>query len=221
MSGAQARDGDSNQASTVTMHFNLPAQPLADALMAFGRISRLSVLAQSNLLDNRVSAPVEGDYSPVEALQRLLVGTGTEATFKADDQAVIVPLPPGKPDAEVDPPVPITYAAIDGANDLDNRRYAAMVQTRVTEALCASPLTRPGNYRLVAQLRIDGTGDMTVSRMAGSTGSSSRDTAIKEAIGSMLADWPPPPTLKQPITILLRPHGNGVDTDCAQFEGRN
>jgi TonB C terminal len=221
MPDVQARDGDSNPASNVTMHFSLPAQPLANALLAYGRISRLSVLAQSSLLDNRLSAPVEGNYSSVEALQRLLIGTGTEARFKAGDQAVIVPLPLDKPNAVLDPPVTIAISEIDGAVDLDNRRYVAMVQTRVTEALCASPLARPGNYRLVAQLRIDGAGDMTVSRMAGSTGSLARDTAIKEAIGAMLADWPPPPTLTQPITILMRPHGNGVDTDCAQFEGRN
>src|ERR1700722_9178143 len=58
MQGAQAQNIVSNHhASAGAIHFALPAQPLGDALKVYGNLTQLSVLAQSKLIDNRVSAP--------------------------------------------------------------------------------------------------------------------------------------------------------------------
>lgn len=205
-----------------TRHFELPAQGLAEALKAFGSTTSLSVLVQSSLLERRTSAPVAGDYSPREALQRLLVGSGLEAHFTSADEAIILMVPqqsqqPGVPT----PPAAIAASSIDGVMlSGDYRAYAAMVQTRLTEALCDSPQTRPGSYRLVAQLRIDDTGAVIASRVVGSTGRASRDAAIERAMQTLVFDSAPPAALPEPVTILLRLHGDGVDTDCAPLDER-
>jgi hypothetical protein len=209
-------------ATAALIHFDLPAQPLAEALEAYDRITRLSVMAQTRLLSGRMSANVSGDYSSHDALQYLLAGTGLDAMYTEPDEAVIVPLS-STAAPEPSPPAlaPLTVAAsdIDGAMDTgDFRSYAAMVQTRLTDALCASPLTRPGSYRLVAQLRIDAAGSVVASKVVGSTGNPSRDAAIARAMQDMTLDSAPPAALPEPLTILLRPHGVGIDTDCSQFD---
>lgn len=218
---AQAQDanrGNSSYAGAV--HFDLPAQPLAQALQSIGHMTELVVLAPAPLIEGRVSAPVSGDYLPREALQRVLVGTGLQADFTGPDEALIVSQP-----AAAAAPVAGQQAterlAIDGmTDDGDQLAFAAMIQARLIEALCAMSLTRPGNYRLVAQLRIDDRGVVVAADVVGSTGLASRDAAIARAIRTLKLDAAPPSGLPEPITILLRPAGNGVHINCPQADER-
>jgi hypothetical protein len=221
MTSAQAQHVTSNPSvSAGTFHFELPAEPLADALDAYGHMTRQSVMAQTSLLAGRSSPALSGDYSAHDALQRLLAGTGLQASYTDTDEAVIVPLSTGESQQQaVSSPSTIAAADIDGVmDDGDFRSYAAMVQTRLTDALCASPQTRPGTYRLVAQLRIGATGSVMASKLVASTGLPMRDAAIERAIQALMLDSAPPPGLPEPLTILLRPQGGGIDTDCAQFD---
>ncbi len=216
---AQAQNDNLNKRLAGAIHFELPAEPLADALDAYGRMTRLSVMTQTSLLAGRSSPALSGDYSPHEALQRLLSGTGLEANFTGVDEAVIVPLPAVDQAPVAESPTTIAASEIDGVMDEgDFRAYAAMVQTRLTDALCASPQTRPGNYRLVAQVRIGATGSVVASKLVASTGQPVRDAAIERAIQALKFDSAPPAALPEPLTILLRPQGGGIDTDCAQFD---
>ncbi|MEJ0004651.1 MAG: STN domain-containing protein [Pararobbsia sp.] len=80
-----------SDASAGVIRFDLPAQPLATALLVFGSAAGMLVGVKSSLLDGRTSAPVHGNYSPREALQCLLAGTGLEANFPSEDEAIIVP----------------------------------------------------------------------------------------------------------------------------------
>jgi hypothetical protein len=204
-------------ATASSIHFELPAQPLADALAAFGHMTDLSVLSGSNLIAGRTSAPLSGDYAPREALLRLLAGTGLQVKFTGSDWAVIVPSAPA---SLPQPPVaastdsgdpPIAGAVVRGN---DYRSYAAMVQGRLADVLCRTPQTRPGSYRLAVQLRIDDTGTVIASQLLDSTGLSSRDAAIEREIRGMVLDSAPPAALKQPVTILLRPLSDGMVSIC-------
>jgi hypothetical protein len=206
-----------------TMHFELPAQPLVETLQAYGRMTDSAVLVDSNLLERRVSTPVNGDFSPREALQRLLAGTGLQARFTSSEGAIITPLPA---DAQATAPGSASNSGVSGGATIDlssiqgvmtggdYRAYAAMVQTRLTEALCASAETRPGHYRLVLQIDIDKAGTVASSHAVGSTGEPSRDAAIERAARTLALDSAPPAGLREPITILLRPDGDGVLTQC-------
>lgn len=57
-------------------NFNIPAQSLEGAITAFGLQSGLRVSAPQPLLAGRKSSGVHGGLTPVEALSRLLSGTG-------------------------------------------------------------------------------------------------------------------------------------------------
>jgi iron complex outermembrane receptor protein len=59
-----------------TRAFNIPAQPLADALVQFGYQSGLQVAADGNATAAGTSTAVSGNLTPQQALTRLLTGTG-------------------------------------------------------------------------------------------------------------------------------------------------
>jgi hypothetical protein len=206
-----------DQGAAGLAHFDIPAQSLADALKSFDRLTHLSVLVQSSVLDRRTSAPVLGDYTPRDALQYMLAGTGLQARFPGLDAVTIVAAPVGEPNLMPPPPAVIASQAIDGAlaGGADYRPYLAMVQMRVTQALCESPQTRPGSYRLAVRLRIGDGGRVVASRIAGSTGDAARDAAIARTMRTLVLDAPAPASMPEPVTFLLRPEGAGVLADCA------
>src|SRR5262245_37443429 len=60
---------------------NIPAQPLDEALNAFARQARLQILLDYKAGRGLKAAGLSGTYLPVEALERLLAGTGLEYRF--------------------------------------------------------------------------------------------------------------------------------------------
>ncbi|GAB2916024.1 TonB-dependent outer membrane receptor VreA [Paraburkholderia jirisanensis] len=225
---SQAQDtGRANRTASGAIHFALPAQPLAAALQALGSMTDLSVLAGSNVLDGRVSAPLDGDFSPREALQRLLDGTGLQASFISENSAVLLPAatPPAAAPAPVTAPegtgldaAPPIAGAVVAGNDYQS--YAAMIQVRLAEALCRSAQTRPGSYRLLLQFHIDARGAVVAPQLLESTGTAARDAAISGALRGLVLDAAPPPALQQPVTILLRPQQDSAAAECSQPDGR-
>jgi iron complex outermembrane receptor protein len=59
-----------------SMHFEIKAKPLADALMEFGVQSGLTVVAPSTLTAGKKAASIRGELTPTVALGRLLKGSG-------------------------------------------------------------------------------------------------------------------------------------------------
>lgn len=205
------------------VEFDIPAQPLAAALKLFSQRSNLSVMAQSSLLDQRTSTAVHGVFAPRDALPRLLDGTGLEARFPSAGAAAIVPAaaaPSGPNPADTPSSFEIAESAVDGIHrgGADYGPYVASMQAALIGALCRSPLTRPGAYRLAVQLRVGPAGDVSAFRAAGTTGDASRDAAIARAIRAIVLDAPPA-GMPQPVTILLRPARSGVVPGCAPQDG--
>ncbi len=67
------------------IEFNIPAQPLPDALAVFGRQAGLQVLSRDSHNAAEIMAPaVTGRYSPAEALERMLAQTGLKYEFIND-----------------------------------------------------------------------------------------------------------------------------------------
>lgn len=63
-------------ARAATRSFNIPAQSLAPALTMFGDQADMQVTADTALLEGLQGQPVVGDFGTLEALSRLLSGTG-------------------------------------------------------------------------------------------------------------------------------------------------
>jgi len=69
--------------------FDIPAQSLAGALNAFGRQADMQVTADAALTAKVQSQSVKGSFTPIEALRRLLAGTGLGAQMTGDRTAVL------------------------------------------------------------------------------------------------------------------------------------
>ncbi|MCF7967292.1 MAG: STN domain-containing protein, partial [Methylobacter tundripaludum] len=61
---------------SAALSFNIPAQPLADALNAFIAASDWQVGFPAGMANDVRSSAVNGNYTPQQALQQLLVGSG-------------------------------------------------------------------------------------------------------------------------------------------------
>ncbi|WP_412065644.1 TonB-dependent siderophore receptor [Rhizobium sp. SYY.PMSO] len=90
LSQANAQTSPSQSASqTSTRAFHIPAQSLSSALNAFGRQSGLQVTLAAATSRGVTSHAVDGQFTPQQALARMLEGTGIPFRINADRTAVI------------------------------------------------------------------------------------------------------------------------------------
>lgn len=184
--------------------FDIPAQPLNDALQRYGAIARQPALYRSEILTGQISTAVHGRYTPEAALHLLLEGTGLSAEKFDMGQSSAFILKAASHSA-VEP----------SANGLGNRTgYPALVQTRIWQALCGNPLTVPGRYRAVLRFQLDVAGRIERPRLIGSTGDARRDVAVLETLRGIRMDAAPPKDMPQPVTMLLFPHDAEFGLSC-------
>lgn len=77
------------QTDPSVVDFDIPAQPLNSALVAFSRQSGTQVSASAETLEGKTSSPVYGTLSSQAAISRLLAGTGLKAQ-SADSSSFVV-----------------------------------------------------------------------------------------------------------------------------------
>jgi len=82
------------EAGDATAHFDIKAQPLSEALMAFGVQTGTIVMASSELTTGKVSKPVAGELTRQEALNRMLQGSGLKFETNANGTILIVRINP-------------------------------------------------------------------------------------------------------------------------------
>ena len=84
-------------AQETTKRFDIKAQPLSEALMAFGAQTGAIVMASSVLTTGKISKPVTGQLTVQEALTRMLQGTGLKFETNPNGTILIVKAsPPGR-----------------------------------------------------------------------------------------------------------------------------
>lgn len=191
-SGAETHAGERSS------RFDIPAQPLAEALRTFGTASGLDILVDGRLIEGRVSVAIHGDFAPVEALRRIVAGS----------DLAVRPVGAGSFTLAALPTAPDPRATGEADHFV---RYSSRIQAAVTRALCREVETRPGSYRAAVQLWIEPDGRVSRSALLGSTGSAERDAAIADRLRTVRLDERPPRHLPQPATLLIVPR---VDRSC-------
>ncbi|WP_296560759.1 secretin and TonB N-terminal domain-containing protein [Pigmentiphaga sp.] len=197
------------------VEFDIAAQPLESALFQYGEISLLPALYPSELTVGLRSAPVRGRFSPEDALRRLLQGTGLVAEKMASAHGDVFRLrraaaPASPTDAADAPPA---------GRELDG--YPARVQAGVLQALCSHPLTAPGPYRALFEVRVDATGQVSHVALLESTGERRRDAVLLAALQRIqVGAAPPAAAAPASYTVTLLPAAAGGNSPCrAQAEG--
>jgi hypothetical protein len=198
------------QAPVARMAFDIPAQPLGAALQAYAQATGQSVFFDGQLTAGRHSAAVQGEFTPQEALRRLLEGSRLVARFTADTTLTLVEDPAAaQAGTEASTaPAPTTGEPLAEGN-------ARVVQRALERTLCRWPRAQPGSYRAVVQLWIGPSGHVRRTRMLASTGLPARDTALRAAMGTLVLE-PPASEAEQPLTILLLPRAAGSTDVCGE-----
>jgi hypothetical protein len=171
--------------------FDIPAQPLDQALDAFGAVSGLQIFYESALTAGRHSSELKGSFDPQGALRILLRGSDLTARVIATGTLSIAKLA----DAEINEARRQTEVAY--------FPYFGLLQAGVMKVLCSRPETRPGNYHIALQYWIDVRGKIARLRLIGSSGTNERDAAIMDAVQGLTL--PPPGNMPQPVTMAIEP----------------
>ncbi len=75
---------------TITYNFDIPAQDVSSALIAYGRASHQQLVFDGATVRNRMSSSLVGDYAADAGLVKLLEGTGLRAEFAGSGAVRIV-----------------------------------------------------------------------------------------------------------------------------------
>jgi hypothetical protein len=196
--------------TTQPIDFEIPSQPLANALHAYGRRMGIQVLYESRSAIGRQSEAVLGQFTPDEALKRLLAGTDLEVRHaRADAISLVAPvgldIPPTNPLATADLSIgELRVRAPGKSNDLARfQDYSETLQAEIQRALLKNTTTGSGNYRAVLDLWIDSARTIQKTALLQSTGESTRDAAITATLQGLMINRPTPADAPQPIRAVV------------------
>lgn len=197
--------GAAQSQATETL-FDIPAQPLDSALEAYMRATGLQGFYKSASTMSLTSHAVKGRFTSEEALEMLLAGTDLAARYPIEGTFTIV-APSSERDAlsRTRPP-PLRITAYN--------TFLGLVQGQVIASLCGNPATRPGSYRAALQISIGAAGVIDDASLLSTTGDVARDRVIADALLGVNIGEAPPPTMPQPVTMLISPRRPGAPDGC-------
>ena len=188
--------------------FNIPAQPLVDALDAFGAQADLQVLYESALAQDRRSAPVIGQFTREDALRQLLAQTGLTASY-ADGKNVILHLASSISAATDATPafggsrLTLETLRVEAVSGPDFRAYDGVIALDLQKALRRNAKTRNGDYSVNAKIWIGSEGNVWRAELARSTGDKIRDDAVFHTLQNLVVSRSPPDGLPEPVTVSI------------------
>lgn len=182
--------------------FDIPAQPLDMALELFSTVSGRSALFSSALVAGRTASPVSGQYTALEALRRLVDGTGLAvetASTSGVSTFVLVPAARDATRTPSDEPDPAVRFA----------DYDALVQTEVWQAICADTRTSATRYRALLRFRVAPDGRVVDVRVLSETSETPMARTLVDTLSRVRVSRPPLPDMPQPFAMLILPASRG------------
>ena len=200
---AAAPRPESSQARGADLAFDLPAQPLAEALEAFGALTGWSGFYQADKVAGRRAPALAGRYPPEAALRLLLEGSDLAVHFTAPGAFV---LEPGGEAAQA--------PGIAAAAPRDPV-YDGLLQSRLREVFCRDARTMPDGWRVALSFQVDAEGRIARPMLLDSTGDVARDGAILQALREVrVGRAPPAGQSAEPFVMLIVPRALAAARDC-------
>lgn len=194
--------------------FNIPAQPLASALLVYSNVVGNQIIYDSRLAAGGRSSPVVGLFTPDTALRMLLEGTDLTVRHTASQDVILVSTSAmraesaaGASGGEAKETMVLDTLYVDAPPGAEERPdfsdYGRMVRSQVKQALITSPETARRIYAVKVELWVDARGRIERSRLAQSSGRPQLDEAIQHVIEAVLVRSPPPQGMPQPIHLTI------------------
>lgn len=183
------------------VHFDLPAQPLRQALKAYSQVTGVTIIADDALLQGVQAKGVHGERLAGDALVEMLQGTELQARYASAGALTLVRRRPAEPGLG------------SNAGPTQGREaYAVVLQRALKNTLCAVQDLRPGTYRVVVQLWMDRAGTVSEVKLVGSTEDAMRDARLLTVLKNMRTAAVPS-GVAQPLVVLLQ-GGRSPTQDC-------
>lgn len=184
--------------------FDIPAQPLERALLAYGAATGIQILYDASLVSGKRSSPVSGRYPPQQTLEMLLRETGLRVRYTSPG-AITLSSADDRPREVMTLDVMRVEAAplVIGDNGRFNG-YGQTLQGDIIAALRRHPVASRGRYEVVLRVWVGPDGAIARSELLTSTGQEDHDGAIIEAVRGVGQGRTPPRDLPQPILFRLR-----------------
>lgn len=172
------------------IEFNIAAQPLSRALVAYGAATGLEIFYNAALADDQRSTAVVGVLTPSTALQILLRGTGYVAKSSGDG-ALTITLAPRE----------AATVAAEARRKL--QPYFAALQTRISDALCRNAAVA-ADKESVLQFWLSPSGVVARAEVIDDDGKPTQDQSYAAAIRG-LALAAAPAGMPQPVNVVIFP----------------
>jgi hypothetical protein len=198
-----ATAGGGKDAAAATVDFDIPAQPLADALVAYGAATGVEVYYDGALALGRRSAPLKGSFLPAVALGLLLRGSGYVPRVAGPDTFTLAAAPAAPPQ-----PARVSDALIHRYEP-----YFAALQARIVAALCGRDTAQAGE--LVFSLSVDAAGVVSRAEILAGGKDPALDAAVAAGLTGLSIGERPPAGLPQPVTMAIYPPAPGEARGCA------
>jgi hypothetical protein len=182
-----------SQKSEMPFAFDIPAQPLSSALATYGAATGLDVFYDADLAEKQRSTDVAGTFSPAQALDLLLLGTGYVARSTGAGVFTILRAP--------------RTEAADLPSPIDPRIYGsyfATIQARVSDALCAVSGMDSKPDETLFRFWLAPSGTVVRAEVIADNGDLLGDQGLAAAIHG-LAIGVPPAGMPQPVNLVILP----------------
>lgn len=151
---ADAGAQNSANSQSTALSFNIPAQPLTDALNAFIAASDWQVGFPAGLAKDARSSAVHGNYTPQQALQRLLSGSGLSYRLTGINTVALEKALQSKADATTLAAMTVKGKRVNDLNDpysTDYKRSNAGTATKTDTPIMETPMSTQVVPRAVIQ----------------------------------------------------------------------
>jgi hypothetical protein len=179
-----------------SLPFDIPAQPLARALVAYGDATGLEVYYNAAVAQGRVSAAVKGEFTPSVALRMLLAGSGLVPRVTGPGDFTVVPAPHAPPSSAA---TAVAWAG--GAYE----PYFATIQAPIADALCRAAGGAAADGRAIIRVWLDASGRIArADSLAAGAGDAAAGRALAGALEGLMVG-PPPAGMPEPVTLAIFP----------------
>jgi hypothetical protein len=187
--------------------FDIPAQPLGNALFGFTAKAGIEVFVDDALVSGQTSSSVHGAYLPEIALRMLLSGTGLQMRRAARNAFTIVAAGAAVPSASWRP----SWAADGG-----RVRFYATLQGSVRRAICDGASTAPGPYRAALAIWVSSRGMIETVKVLTADIDPETGRALIVRLKGMPVGMARPDSIAQPVVFVVLPRASRDPRDCLQ-----